>query len=636
MIFRKDINGLRAIAVLGVLLFHFNPLLLPGGFAGVDVFFVISGYLMTSIIYSKFKQDSFNYRDFLIARANRIFPALFFLCGVLLIFGWFHLPPTIFKELGIHVAGSLTYTSNVLYWLQMGYFSSAANEKWLLHTWSLSSEWQFYLFYPLLLIALMKTVTDKALKYVILFISLLSFSLGLYSSIVMPDASYYLLHTRAWEMLAGGLIFFFPVSTTKKSSNILFYTGLAFILLSYIFVNEDVYWPGWYTLMPVLGVCFIFWANKKENLVLNNVFSQKIGNWSYSIYLWHWPIVVFLNYLNLNTFLAVVLGILLSLILGAISYYVVEKRALFKNQVGSWMYIYKLPSIYLSFVIFVLSILVFFTNGFKSRDFSEKTNFLESMVMPTSNNGYCFLDFSEEVDWKRLNSNCYLGDDAKDNKVLLYGDSFAGQYEPFLDQLFKEVGKGFQSKTTNWCYPSLSNNFTGPKSHPSYEHCLKNRELVSRNISSYETIIIAGMWLNIYNEGYFDDVILFIDYALENGASVIILPSPKVYKTNIAKRYQSSLFSSLFSFNTDGYTSQEDKKLIDLHAAFETISASNSEVIFVRRLDLFNESGVFYINDFPVPYSLDSAHISKIGSLNLLPKFRASDRYSKFLEIVNK
>jgi hypothetical protein len=175
----------------------------------------------------------------------------------------------------------------------------------------------------------------------------------------------------------------------------------------------------------------------------------------------------------------------------------------------------------------------------------------------------------------------------------------------------------------------------GPNNHPSHKQCIKNREYISNNLSNFNTIIISGMWLNISNEGYFKDVLAFIKLAADKGRNIVILPSPKLYSTNVARRYESSLFSSLFDFNIEGYGSELDVTVINLHSEIETLSKQYKNILFISRDDLFNDSGVFYLNDKAVPYSLDSAHISTIGSLNLLPKFRQTKRYEKVIKIIS-
>jgi peptidoglycan/LPS O-acetylase OafA/YrhL len=168
MQFREDINMLRAIAVIAVVLFHFYPELLPGGFIGVDIFFVISGFLMTSIIMEAIKQQKFSIIDFYLNRAYRIIPALAVLCLVLLALGWFWLTTVDYMLLGKHVASSISFISNFIYRLEAGYFDTTSKEKWLLHTWSLSIEWQFYIIYPIVLSFLAKRYSLKTIKNIVL------------------------------------------------------------------------------------------------------------------------------------------------------------------------------------------------------------------------------------------------------------------------------------------------------------------------------------------------------------------------------------------------------------------------------------------------------------------------------------
>jgi peptidoglycan/LPS O-acetylase OafA/YrhL len=163
--FRQDINGLRAFAVLAVVVFYFSSNWLPGGFAGVDVFFVISGFLMTGLIFTKIESQTFSVLNFYKARANRIIPPLAFLCLALFIFAYFCFTPDNFEKLSINIAESLSFISNVLFWQESSnYFSSSSHEKWLLHTWSLSVEWQFYLIYPLVLVFLKRFLSLDAIK----------------------------------------------------------------------------------------------------------------------------------------------------------------------------------------------------------------------------------------------------------------------------------------------------------------------------------------------------------------------------------------------------------------------------------------------------------------------------------------
>ena len=191
MNFRSDINALRAIAVLGVVLFHFLGSTLPGGFAGVDVFFVISGFLMTAIIFRGMQAQTFKVSDFYLARARRIVPALTVLCITLLALGWFYLHPADFATLGKHALGSLSFSSNVMYLKESGYFDEASKEKWLLHTWSLSVEWQFYVVYPIALVVLRKFMRLQSLRYVLVLGAVASFALCVVATGRWPGSAFY-------------------------------------------------------------------------------------------------------------------------------------------------------------------------------------------------------------------------------------------------------------------------------------------------------------------------------------------------------------------------------------------------------------------------------------------------------------
>ncbi len=216
MQFRYDINGLRAIAVLAVVIFHFTPKWLPGGFVGVDVFFVISGFLMTAIIFNSVQKNTFNLFEFYIARANRIIPVLATMSIVLLVFGWFYVLPTEYKDLGQQIEKGSLFTSNLLFAKGGGYFDTAEHTKWLLHTWSLSVEWQFYIFFPIVIIILKKYLSFKNIKHVIITLFLISFIYCIYATYKDSKTAYFLLTSRAWEMLLGGVAFLYPWSLKKK------------------------------------------------------------------------------------------------------------------------------------------------------------------------------------------------------------------------------------------------------------------------------------------------------------------------------------------------------------------------------------------------------------------------------------
>lgn len=364
MNFRYDINGLRAIAVLAVVIFHFNPQWLPGGFAGVDVFFVISGFLMTSIIFKGVEKKNFNLFKFYNARANRIIPVLAVMSAVLLVFGWFYLIPSDYRDLGRQIESSTLFISNLLFAKGGGYFDTAEHTKWLLHTWSLSVEWQFYIFFPILIVILKKYLSFKNLKRVVIGLFLASFIYCIYITYKDSKTAYFLLTSRAWEMLLGGLAFLYPWSLQSKIKQITVQSlGIVLIIASYFLISKDTLWPGYMALVPVFGAYLIIVSNYQNNFVINNPVFNYIGKWSYSIYVWHWPLVVFGFYFAFENWW--LYGIPLSIILGFLSYQLIEKINF--PRYSHWKEIYKVRPFYIFIAILVCGYSIKETNGVVSR-----------------------------------------------------------------------------------------------------------------------------------------------------------------------------------------------------------------------------------------------------------------------------
>ncbi len=214
--FRADINGLRAIAVLSVMFFHFNQGLVPGGFAGVDVFFVISGFLMTSIIFRGLESNNFSLWSFLKARARRIVPALVTVISIVLALGYLFFEPLTYQLVGKHGFSSLLFISNITYANEAGYFDADSFSKLFLHTWSLSVEWQFYIVYPIVLIILSKLFSIKTLKKIVVISAIIIFVFCVYFSSINKTLSYFMIYTRGWEMLFGSIAFLFPLSIEEN------------------------------------------------------------------------------------------------------------------------------------------------------------------------------------------------------------------------------------------------------------------------------------------------------------------------------------------------------------------------------------------------------------------------------------
>ncbi|MEY8201391.1 MAG: acyltransferase family protein [Colwellia sp.] len=430
MNFRKDINGLRAIAVLAVVIYHFFPEALKGGFSGVDVFFVISGFLMSKIIFTGLEKKSFSLISFYTSRANRIIPPLAGVSIVLLILGWFYLGPVDYKELAKHVFSSIAFLSNLIYWKEAGYFDSASHSKWLLHTWSLSVEWQFYIIYPIILLLLNKFFPIHRIKYIVLASAFLGLVISVYCSVQWPTSSYYLLHTRAWEMLLGAVAFLFPFTLSAINKKILELTGITLIIVSYFFVSEADIWPGYLAAIPVLGTFFVIQAQQKDSLLTGNLLFQKLGTWSYSIYLWHWPLVVAGGYFSLDKGWLLA-GIPFSILLGYLSYQLIEKRSASYPPVSFKKLLAFKPAWYVVFVVMGSS-LIFISKG---AYFHYSSDIKIASDEAHNKNPYeCMTGWGVTADLKP----CYIGNE-NNIAAIIVGDSHA-------DALTTSISHGYDLK----------------------------------------------------------------------------------------------------------------------------------------------------------------------------------------------
>ncbi|WP_025857415.1 acyltransferase family protein [Pseudomonas sp. CHM02] len=329
--YRRDIDGLRAIAVLAVVLFHFGVPGVSGGFVGVDVFFVISGFLITSIIWRERQAGRFSFVDFWARRARRILPPLFVMMATTLVAGWFLLAPKDYAALGRSVHYQATFSSNLLFARQHGYFDAASDIKPLLHTWSLAVEEQFYIVFPLLL-----TLLSSRLKYwrLALFgVLLVSFGMSVWAVTHQPQKAFYLLHLRAWELLAGAMLAVLPMRNWRASPAVaqgVSLVSMGLILIAVFGFDRHTPFPGAAALLPVLGVVGLIWANGQQHTWVGRLMSSRvmvgIGLISYSWYLWHWPVFVYANYAAVDGLSTLELAglLLLSLVLGYLSWRFVE------------------------------------------------------------------------------------------------------------------------------------------------------------------------------------------------------------------------------------------------------------------------------------------------------------------------
>jgi len=347
--YRADIDGLRAIAILSVLIFHIDYNYLSGGFVGVDIFFVISGFLITGIIKTEVESSGkFSFSNFYIRRVRRLFPAMLVVFILTSVFSVLILSPTHLASFGGSLVSSVLSLSNLFFWIEADYFDTSANIKPLLHTWSLSVEEQFYFFWPLTLLLLLKFKNRKITYFAMFLLVVLSFymndrfddgSLSFINNYLPEYKEYFadgkstiffLLPFRTYEFIFGASVVWLSAYTLKSRYlyDILFFLGLSLIIYSIFFFNDKMLFPSYYGILPTLGTALLIYSGKysRFNFLLSNKLFVSIGLISYSLYLVHWPIIVFVNYLfNDLTVYDQLLILIASILLAILSYRYIEQ-----------------------------------------------------------------------------------------------------------------------------------------------------------------------------------------------------------------------------------------------------------------------------------------------------------------------
>jgi hypothetical protein len=330
--YRPDIDGLRALAVLGVVIYHAFPRALPGGFIGVDIFFVISGYLISGILYKGQREGNFSYKQFYARRIKRLFPALVTMLLLCLVYGWLVLLPDELKQLGKHVASGSVFIQNFVFWKESGYFDKAAELKPLLHLWSLGVEEQFYIFFPLLLILLWKKPRVLIPAMILLLVG--SFILNVVMSYQHSASDFFLTPYRGWEFLGGSLLAWWHYDRgheeeTTRWRELFSWAGGAIMVLGMALLTKDQSYPGWRALLPVTGTLLVLeggrsaWVNLK---ILSHPAMVWVGLLSYPIYLFHWPVLSFARIVRGEASSKTIWSVLaVAFVLSVLTYYLIEK-----------------------------------------------------------------------------------------------------------------------------------------------------------------------------------------------------------------------------------------------------------------------------------------------------------------------
>lgn len=441
--YRPEIDGLRAIAVLPVILFHAGFERVSGGYVGVDVFFVISGYLITSIILRELAQGEFSVIRFYERRARRILPALFFVLACTLPFAWLWLLPDELQRFGLSMAAVAGFVSNLYFWRTTDYFAPAAHEQPLLHTWSLAVEEQYYLLLPVFLLVCWR-FRRSGLGWATAAIAVLSLALAEWGWRNDPTANYYLLPTRAWELLAGSLLASIaarsPLRVQQSSSTAQWGSaaGLLAILFSIVTFDDSTPFPSVYTLVPVIGTVLVIALASRDTLTGRLLATPPlvgIGLISYSAYLWHQPILVFSRHLYPDQGVGLpILASLASLLLAVLSWRYVElpfrRLRLAPNVVflacGTTLVLFG-----------AIGMVLHLQNGFESRGPALYRDLI-GRIAPYERERTRF-DCTDLPELGLSATSCTIGDTTQAAPVLaLVGDSHADQYAPVLSSYLRE------------------------------------------------------------------------------------------------------------------------------------------------------------------------------------------------------
>lgn len=510
MDYRREIDGLRALAVVPVILFHAGWQTFGGGFVGVDVFFVISGYLITTIILNDLEQGKFSIVNFYERRARRILPALFFVMFACLPLAWLWLLPEDMKSFSQSLVAVPAFLSNVLFWRTSGYFDGAAELKPLLHTWSLAVEEQYYVIFPLFL-----ALTWGLRKHIVLALLGVFFALSLaaahWGSFAKPAAAFYLLPTRGWELLFGVFVAFYLYRTrkadTQPSSEIASLLGVVLILYAVFAFSEQTPFPSLYTLVPTLGTALIILFGTQSTMVgklLGHKLLVGIGLISYSAYLWHQPLIAFAKHRSLVEPSKLLLGslALLSILLAYVTWKYVEcpfrdrkhvsRKAIFTGGAIA------------SLIFFAIGIVGHINEGFAWR-FEEKIpayqDFKKQFVGHKLRDG-CVKASEAAVGRGQF---CRLGDTSSDSKPVLavFGDSHANALNPVLDTLGRERGKSYVYVGLGGCPALLGVDVLKGNAERGECEKLAARQYEFVKASGIRKVVLISRW-SLYTDGDYD------------------------------------------------------------------------------------------------------------------------------------
>lgn len=637
--YRPEIDGLRALAVLPVILFHLGFNWIPGGYIGVDVFFVISGFLITSIIIKEYDLGKFSFSNFWLRRIRRILPVLIAVVLVTLFLGKSLLYAPDIYYLGKQGIASLLSFANISQWLTAGdYWGFAAENSLLLHTWSLSVEEQFYLVFPVLAILLLKYLR-RWLALIIVIFSILSAILFIYGSKNHPDATFYLLPTRAWELGSGA---FLAILVNKNASKIqgnqyLSSIGFIAVVLSYFLIDGSGGISP-YLVIPVIGAAFIILFSQgtdsfiKKGLSLSPV--VYIGKISYSLYLWHWPVLVLSRNLTLRTNVEYSVYVLLALIftLSIISYHLIEVPTRRNTKSAPYILLFLLVGVIYSYTLTSSTqsedISMYSKTGWDGELYNVSPNKITLDSVKRKNEGIIVRN-NENKNWKAYEEGGIIKKYGKNTpEIVVLGDSHALMWSSVLDQIAAQLGKSisFYAADGTPTFFDIPVHKTGRTIYFNAEEKQAYDEARLTFLGKWkpEIVIISQSWLNLESVESTQDLIKFLGNI---GSKVFIIEQPpelffgdknatqfiSYYGLEPSKglrQYVPYLNSSLFKKGRKAV-----RTIVD--------NCKHCELIPITDIYLKNKKG-WVLDEYDVLY-IDEDHLSNAGAL------KAKDRILRAL-----
>lgn len=495
--YRPDIDGLRAIAVLLVVFHHAFPSILPGGFIGVDVFFVISGFLISSIIFQNLESGSFSLLDFYVRRIKRIFPALALVLIACLVYGWFSLLPADYKQLGKHTLAGAGFVSNFAFWFESGYFDGDSKLKPLLHLWSLGVEEQYYIFWPL--IASVAWKRKNWLFPICIVLLLASLAVNLYTVRHNTVAAFFSPAARFWELLIGSVLAYVtlhPTSTRSinlldKKHDLFAWIGLCLLIFGVVFINPERRFPGFWALPPTLATYCIIAAGQQawfNRVILSNRLLVWVGLISFPLYLWHWPLLVLgkQRFAQESSPPMLLLIIAISIVLAWLTYRLVERPSRFGQMFGSR------KAVVLAVLMAVIAYLGF--NIYKREGLTfriptslQKIATFSNDYAVDSNFGCLIPNSDKDLEIPR---HCFENKTVKPKKsILIWGDSYAwGMYAGIYKTANNDADIYMLAKTG--CPPL----FEGERTKVNF--CKPHNARVKDVIKSgkYDQVVLIARW----------------------------------------------------------------------------------------------------------------------------------------------